>query len=337
MKERNYSLDFLKVLLTVGMIIAHSVQFLGRPSKVSFLFSEFINLITFSGFMFCFGYAVSISYLKKEKKQISRNLTKNFLKILMVFYVSGISYEIFVSKNISIVELFKILFLFRIPGYSEFLAAFSVLNIITLIFFNQFKKILKINKYFIVVLSVSLLSTFIPYKFIKLNQIGLIIGDTKFACFPILQYLSYYILGMYFQENKIKFNLKYFIISTISSFMFISYAVLYKKLPSRFPPSILWILGAAMFLYIYYIFSIYIVSKIKVHTKIYFIGENTLSFLLISNLILFMLKYLNPDKKLGFILCILVGGIIVILIYIMIYLCKNMFGSNEKITIKESV
>lgn len=325
-KERERSIDLFKILLVLGMVLCHCIQLIGHSSRISTAASVFINLVTFSGFLFCFGYAISIAYLGKNRGQVYKKLIKNCIKLLAVFYISGIGFEILVSKNFSLFELIKIILLFRIPGYSEFLAGFFALNFLTLIFFNQFKKILSNKIYFIIVLVVSLIANFIPYNYIWPNQIGLIVGSTKFASFPVLQYLSYYILGAYFQKNKVKFNLKYFMASIISTLIFVSYVFIYKKLPLRFPPSIFWILGGAGFLYVYYIFSIYVSNKIKklnklYVNKLYFIGENTLYFLLGSNLIIFLLKYNN--LKMSFILCIIADIVIILVSYIIIYVCKR--------------
>lgn len=334
--NRDRTIDLFKVLLVIGMICSHSIGMLGIQSELSNNFSTFINLITFSGFLFCFGYVVNIAYLKKEKQEVSKKLIRNFLEILVVFYISAISYEILILKDYSIGELIKILVLYKLPTLSEFLASFAILNIVTLIFFNQFKYIIHEKKYFIIVLIISLFTTFIPYKIVKINEIGLLIGSTKFYSFPILQYLSYYIIGMYFEENKIKFNFKYFMVSIICSFMFILYVFVYKKIPLRFPPSMLWILGASMFLYVYYIFSMYVVSKVKISKKIYFIGENTLYFLLSSNVILFIIKSLNLATKLNFISSIIIGLLIIILSYGIIYLYKCILRQSKNIKVNEN-
>ncbi|MGG7131502.1 hypothetical protein [Clostridium perfringens] len=53
--HRNRSIDFMKTILVFGMIEAHVIQFLGNQlNKLQYINSIFINLITFSGFMFCF-------------------------------------------------------------------------------------------------------------------------------------------------------------------------------------------------------------------------------------------------------------------------------------------
>lgn len=319
--NRDRAIDFFKVLLVVGMIIAHSIQFLGdSSSKIQQVISTFVNLITFSGFMFCFGYATNIAYMKKTREEVSEKLIRGAIKILVVFYISGIAYKLLVSKNLNIVELIKIILLFRIPGYSEFLLSFSVLNLVILIFFNLFKKSLQVNKTFLLIIAISLLATFIPYELVILSQIGIIIGTTKFACFPILQYICYFMFGLYFNQNKIKFNIKFLLLSLLGSLSFILYTIVNRELPSRFPPSIVWVIGASFFLYMYYLASKYLSNKINFSKHFYFIGENTLYFLLTSNLILFTLEYFMPTLKFSLLSSIISALVILIVSYIIIYL-----------------
>lgn len=319
-KDRNRSIDMLKTLLVVGMILGHCIQLIGEPLRITTAFSTLINLITFPAFLFCFGYAVSIAYLGKNREIIGKKLLMNSLQLLIVFYLSGISYEIFVMKDFSFYNLIKILMLWKIPGYSEFLVSFFILNILTLIFFNQIQRIINRKRYLIIILICSLLFTFIPYDYIFINQLGLLIGSTKFACFPVAQYIGYYLLGMYFQRNKIQFNLTFLMVSIVCSSLLLGYIVITKDIPSRFPPSIWWVIGSAGFIYVYYLVCIYIVKKIKNTNLLYFIGENTLYFLLGSNIILFFLKgVLNIELNL------LLNSIMAISIILICYFLIKLF------------
>ena len=65
-RNRDITLDVMKSLLVIGMITAHVVQlcYVGG-SKLVALFSLFINVVTFSSFMFCFGCASWLAYFRK--------------------------------------------------------------------------------------------------------------------------------------------------------------------------------------------------------------------------------------------------------------------------------
>lgn len=331
-KERDRTIDIMKVLLVIGMILAHCIQLIGQPMFITNVLSILINLITFSGFLFCFGYAVSIAYLDKDKGIVTKKIIKNAIEILIAFYISGISYEIFMVKELGLEKLIKIFTLSNIPGYSEFLAGFFVLNILTVIFLNQIKRLLESNVVFIVILVITLISTFIPYEQINIPQLGLIVGTSTFACFPLLQYFGYYLLGMYFQRNVIKFNMRYFILASLCTCVFIGYIFIYEQIPSRFPPSLYWILGGVGFIYLYYLVSCLLANKISKNSRIYFIGENTLYFLLGSNLILFIMSGIF-NIKLSFIVNILVSVLIISLCYVSVYVVKKNFKKKNYINL----
>lgn len=260
-------------------------------NKLQYINSIFINLITFSGFMFCFGYVSNIVYLKKtDNNIIKKKLFKNFIKILIGFYISGISYIILVENKFSILELIKVIFLFKIPGYSEFLITFAILNLVILAFLKQINYLLENKKVLILIIIISILSTFIPYQLVKFNQLGLFIGNNKFSCFPLLQYSSYFLIGAYFSRYKLKYNFKVLFGSLTFLILFILYVLVCKKLPNRFPPEALWILGGSFFIYMYYLISSFLSIRIK-NNSIYFLGENSLDFLILSNIFLFLVYY----------------------------------------------
>ena len=59
---RAADLDLFKTMLVWGMITAHCIQLLAfRPKPAAMAISEVINLITFSGFMFAFGWGLGLS------------------------------------------------------------------------------------------------------------------------------------------------------------------------------------------------------------------------------------------------------------------------------------
>lgn len=135
---------------------------------------------------------------------------------------------------------------------------------------------------------------------------------------------------MYFQKNCIKFDKKYLILSIVGTSLFIGYRIINKEFPLRFPPSIFWVLGGLGIVYIYYIFSEFISNKISKNNKLYFIGENTLYFLLISNILLFILKgYFS--LKIDFVYNILFAISIILLCYISIYLKKYFHNKEIKV------
>ena len=65
--QRNHSVDFMKGILVILMIAAHVVQFF-PCGKIADLFSAYVNLTTFSGFMFTFGFVCYTTYIEKSEE-----------------------------------------------------------------------------------------------------------------------------------------------------------------------------------------------------------------------------------------------------------------------------
>jgi hypothetical protein len=322
-KTRDRSIDVFKILLVFGMILCHTILLLKIYSFKTYILTVTINLITFSGFLFCFGYAVGIAYLKKQKENIIGKLIKNCFRTLIAFYISGIAFELLILKDYSIQTLFNTLLLNRMPGFSEFLAGFFLLNLLTLVFFNQLKCILSSKMLILLSITISLVATYMPYNEVPFTFLGLIIGSTHFSSFPIIQYLPYFLLGAYFQQTKMKFKLWHLIVTIICGLLFLKHVFIANTPPDRFPPSLLWIIGGAPILYGYYWLSKYLSHKINTNSWIYIAGEHTLFFLVISNIAIFILKGLFNIKT-SLLTSLFIFTIIVSICYISSYVWKKL-------------
>lgn len=198
-------MDIFKGILTVLMICAHIVQFFSMNYVTSF-FSTYVNLTTFSGFMFAFGYVCFKAYVLKDidKSTLRKKLGKNFVRTIVAFYIAAIGRTVIGDNDYSFKSMFNIFIFNKIPGYSEFLLSFAFIYIFVYIFRDVFNKMPPVAYIFIILLSY--LSTFINYNLVQLRVLGVVIGSTRFACFPILQYFSLFIVGGYLFKTKQIFN-----------------------------------------------------------------------------------------------------------------------------------
>lgn len=147
-ENRSLTLDIMKTMLVLGMIAAHVFQLChSGGNKLIGLFSLYINIITFSSFMFCFGCTSYIAYFAKKSPKTKKRLLRNFIRLLICFYISGFAFMYLVSQNCNPMDYLKILILWRIPGYSEFLISFSLLNIMLLLFYNQISNLISRGKF----------------------------------------------------------------------------------------------------------------------------------------------------------------------------------------------
>lgn len=86
----------------------------------------------------------------------------------------------------------------------------------------------------LIAIIISLLMTFIPYQYIKINQIGLILGSCNFQSFPAIQYFSLFLIGIYFAKNNIISNFKLLIISLIATMIFFGFILVSHDFPKGY-------------------------------------------------------------------------------------------------------
>lgn len=136
-----------------------------------------------------------------------------------------------------------------------------------------------------------LATTWIDYSRFDSSYVGLLVGTIHFPTFPVLQYMPFYLTGIYFAKYRIGFQWKYLLISLFGTILFIYYLITNDlRLPDRFPPSIYWIVGSTFFLYMYYLFTKSLDKWGKGLGIIRIMGENVLFYLLMSNVFIFSLK-----------------------------------------------
>lgn len=314
---RSSALDVFKGLLILGMILAHIIQILDITNNYLLkAVSTYINLISFSGFLFAFGYANYFAYFSKDFRACKLRMLNTGFKILVAFYISGIAFRmIFEKKAIHLLDILKIILLIDIPGYSEFLASFAAITFLAIILFKPIQMLIQDKKYFFITNILLLLTTYIPYEWININQIGLLIGTNKFYCFPVIQYSPLYLLGIYFAKYKIKFSKITLLLSSVFTLSFLLYFLYNHKLPSRFPPSLFWILGSSFFLYIYFVAS-NLLSRLKKLEFLEKAGKNVLFYLLISNIFIFTIHNIYGKMYLGINIFILTGVILFVIHYL---------------------
>ena len=289
-KERDLSIDLMKGILAFFMIAVHILELF----NILLDYNDFVKVIifyieltSFSGFLFCNGYVSYNAYISKneDKKIFRKKMLKNFLKMLFVFYISGIASSILVSDDVfSFNKLIRIIFLREIPIYSEYLLSFAFIYLILYLFKDLYKKINVLG--LLIIFNISLLLTLIDYSYVSIPLLGVFIGSSKYFCFPIIQYFSYYIIGIYLAKNKIVFN-KYILgVSLFGFLLLLVYCFGRGQYPNRFPPSLFFIVGGYLFIYLYYI----ICKKIRISNKCFLIsiGRNSLIYLIVSNIIQFI-------------------------------------------------
>lgn len=309
---RNVSVDCMKGILVSVMMYAHIIQFFPGGTLQSFI-STYANLTTFSGFMFCFGYAAEIAYLKRLKV---KRLLYRAVRTLIIFYISSIAWVLFIEENVLGQSSKEIILFRRIAGYSEFLLSFALSYIVIILMYYVMRKA---NGWLLGVMGmISLLSTFLPYEKVNNPILGSLIGTCNYAAFPLLQYGSYFLAGVYLCRKKdVQVNNKIFFFSALGTLSFLIYCIKTGGLPGRFPPTVLWICGGYFFIYLYYLVVNTHVLSGKMKSILAMEGRNSITYLLGSNVIIFGARYIVnhytgtvKNSIIHFILvCLCFGGI----------------------------
>lgn len=298
MPEINHSkvefLNIFKAFLVIGMITGHAVMLLSNSKHpMAINYKTYINLISFSGFMFAFGYVYELTLFSRTFVKITSKI-KSVLSLYLAFCISGFFYRLLITnKIVSLKMITDILLLLDIPGYSEFLLAFAIIIFLAL----MIKKIIPdlITKDILVffLAGLSLLSSIIFQNGTKNHHTGLLIGTHQYGAFPVLQYSFWFWLGILMRRARIKTDFKTWMMSGIFTLCFVIFYVLKNRFPGRFPPTIWWLIGSALPLLILYQLSLQTeklrIRFINIKEVLSSIGENTLFYLILSNILLFVL------------------------------------------------
>lgn len=290
LKKYSITIDCFKGILTLQMILAHCLQFYcNLESEKGWLWlTDYINLTTFSGFVFAFGYASYSAYIQKDFWVGLKGILKNIFRLLTAFYISSFAYAIFI-EGISFRQdrILEIILIKRLAGWSEFLIAFAGILLVTIPLLWVLKR--KDNKILILVAIASILACMLPAKD-RNPFIGIFIGGHGNAYYPVIQYYLYFICGIYFVRKEIKFHLLVFMFAFLGTgYTLYTYLYVTKGWPQRFPLSLAWLTGAMIFLYAYYLLS-HFLGKKKYCGWLAGIGRFSLYYLLFSNLIIFSIK-----------------------------------------------
>ena len=308
-KARDRSQNYFKALLVIGMVFAHAIQLLTNVGGLAKYFSIYINLITFSGFMFSFGYIYQAAY---STKKLSFWFAIGKMKTtLFAYLISAIFWAIFIDHDVSANRIGSIVSLINPSPYSEFLLAFFIMTGVYFSFRPVLEKVTSTANYTAITCISLLILSFIPFG--DYPYVGLFLGSVHGSYFPILHYLIFFVLGLWFKKRDIAFSWKVLAGSMAGLVLLCAYRIILHELPARFPPSPFWIVGSFFFIYAYFLLSKKIKSN-RFSGYLNQIGENTIVYLVLSNIFLFALsttgKYTIPTA------CVLACGIMLTIGYL---------------------
>lgn len=285
--RRDDGIDILKGIFVVGMVWGHMMDMWSTTNGVAGNIYYTLSIVTFSGFLFCFGYGMQVSYSRGRLTLMQ--ILSNAARILIAFYISGFAYELIVhAKEWTPATLGNILVLNTLPELSEFLPAFALTSLIGGLLMKQLNWIIDSWPRLTVVSVLLLLTPFLPYAWVQSPQLCLFIGcELKVATgFPVLHYFVFFLLGIAFAKRQIGFSWIIAIVGVVGmiAYRYIHYHVMQA---TRFPPDTQWLIGGLVFL-MAWLSAARLLERVPVVNNVLAeVGKNTLFFYLFSNLLIF--------------------------------------------------
>ena len=254
MKERDFSIDFLRATAILLMTITHvnALLYLGK-NPILDIFTTAGATLCFSIFLFSSAYVNGLKILKDGTFKL-RDTLNRVLEIYMVYVILGILVTFVLEDGITFDRINNIVLLNHIPAFTEFLIAFIIFSFVPLLFYKQIKYLMSKPLYLVLITVLIYIVGSIVYtqisKYTYPNPIRIILenifGYKSVHIFPLTYYLPIYSLGIFLSKYNKNSMLKIILISSITLF-----SVLFAlKLSSwyRWPPSPLFLLYA--FIYI---------------------------------------------------------------------------------------
>ncbi len=300
LSPRHTLIDLVKGLLTAGMVLAHVIQLLLADQLALQFFSDTANLLSFSGFFFCFGFVAWLAYWKPDTLRWAAML-RTALKCYGAFTVSGVAFKVLVAHApLNAALICRVILLRDIPGYSEFLLAFS-LALIAASLMRPLVRWATDNGLHLALAGLACLAaTFLPKIPGQDPLLALWMGGVEFAYFPVIPYGPLFLGGIYAARHGPALGSKPLALA-ITVTAICAYARRHGILEERFPPTAFWIIRSFAGFYIYLGIAQLLNQSRLDRVKAYFmtVGRHVLLYLLCSNLAIFSLHRLNGGRTLA--------------------------------------
>ena len=261
MKNRDFSIDFLRATAILLMTITHvnALLYLGK-NPILDIFTTAGATLCFSIFLFCSAYVNGLK-IQKGSTFSFKDTINRVLEIYMVYVILGILVTFVLDSNISFCKITNIVLLNNIPAFTEFLIAFIIFSFVPLLFSKQIKYLIHKPLYLILITVLIYILGSIVYtqisKYTYPDSIRILLenifGYKSVHIFPLTYYLPIYSLGILLSKYNKSSMLKIVLIGSITLFS----VLLSFKLSTwyRWPPSVLFLLYG--FIYIPLIMLIY--------------------------------------------------------------------------------
>lgn len=320
--KRDDGIDLLKGIFVVGMVWGHMMDLWSTTNGIAGNIYYTLSIVTFSGFLFCFGYGMQVSH---ERGRLTfMQILSNSARILVAFYISGFAYELIVhAKEWTPATLGNVLVLHTLPELSEFLPAFALTSLIGGLLMRPLNWITDSWPRVGVAVILLLLTPFLPNAWVQSPQLCLFVGCELNVSvgFPVLHYFVFFLLGMAVAKHQIGFSWIMTIAGAVGvvAYRYVHYNVMQAQ---RFPPDTQWLVGGILFLMAWYS-GARLLDRVPVVRDILVpIGRNTLFYYLFSNLLLFAGRKSFDNFPIGMPMSLVLTALLLAIIYFFITIIK---------------
>jgi hypothetical protein len=186
--------------------------------------------------------------------------------------------------------IYNILTFSRLYGWSEFLASFFVLYAIIAVA-RPWLIAIGERWYLMVPAAIACLAATWIVVSRDIPLLATLVGTTNFASFPIIPYLPWFLLGIFYARNPEHPRAADWVLAAIATALCALWTAYYGEYPGRFPPTVLWIVGPALILILYLVVARFVGRRVRIPRVLLGTGRHVLAALLVSNLIIFGLRY----------------------------------------------
>ncbi len=224
-------------LLVAAMVYGHVMQFFADTQifPLAGRLIDGINLLVFPSFVFFFGVTAALAYLSRPFLQALPGMVRTVIRAWLAFVLSGVAYRVLRENRVfGPGTVRRIMWLSDIPGWSEFLVSFALYGLLLIAGFALLRRLTPLAA--LLAGAVCVGCCLIPYDRVQPVQLQLIIGGRDFACFPIVQYMPYFLAGIVYARGDARTHRRLAGVAALATVVGALAAMRMGHLPERFPP-----------------------------------------------------------------------------------------------------
>lgn len=339
--ERFLTLDIVRGILIVLMVIGHTVFFAYRGTSATIIsLNHLANFLCFTGFLLISGFVSYLAYLHHlhPTQDVRRRLFKRLIVYLLGYYLLA-SLGLLATHSLNSAHFLGVITFTYLVPFTEFIPAFLLFSGLTLLCRTPLTKMSQtVGRVFFSGLVSYFLGLFFyryPIAFLPNGWQALLFGKPGWYSFPLFFYLPIFLIGIYLAQRVLQYRStrhtqRLFIYLSLVSFTWVIGAVgaaslLHQPLSqtfSRWPPTpafmAVGLAGVALLLFIAYTLSLTHQLKTLRNWFILF-GQNAFAIYLCQTGILFVYSIFRFPTVTS---AILLGVLISIFIWLSLYLAK---------------